>query len=207
MRELRSKRVGARRAPWSVPLRAARHLSQEAAAARVGSPLALLAALRSRVKGEMTGRRLIEVMTALQDAGVACWIAGGWGVDALAGVQSRHHDDADIVLGDFEDQARAACSALAQLGLVLVRRERHGGWMPDQWTLVDRRRGRVDLVSIDWSHVAGADPALARAGAAWDRGSVRGTTVPCLSARAQLLFHSGYASRPTDRRDLAALEG
>lgn len=35
---------------------------------------------------------------ALSDAGVSCWVVGGWGVDALLGRQSRPHKDLDVLV-------------------------------------------------------------------------------------------------------------
>src|SRR4051794_25159397 len=57
---------------------------------------------------------VLEVLTALEEAGCRFWIAGGWGVDALVGAQTREHRDLDLAI----DAAREAgvLAALAGLG-------------------------------------------------------------------------------------------
>ncbi|MGH3426401.1 MAG: nucleotidyltransferase domain-containing protein [Mycobacteriales bacterium] len=39
---------------------------------------------------------VIEVLDRLDAAGAEYWIDGGWGVDALLGIQTRQHDDLDL---------------------------------------------------------------------------------------------------------------
>ena len=66
------------------------------------SPLnVVLGPLRARLRGEMTAADVLAVVDAVQEAGVHFWIAGGWGVDVLAGAQARRHDDLDVVLADY----------------------------------------------------------------------------------------------------------
>ena len=46
---------------------------------------------------EETGvAQAVLVCAGLADAGVRFWLAGGWGVDALAGRQTRSHRDLDV---------------------------------------------------------------------------------------------------------------
>jgi len=195
-----------RRASWKVVRsprvgRAARWLSHEVAAAPTWSPLRPLTPLRSLLKGEVTARRLGEILEALARAEIPCWLAGGWGVDALAGRQTRRHDDVDIIVRDFPRQARQACEALRLLGFVLAERHTQEAWMPDQWTLEDGHKARVDLLSLDWERLRMADPALASSDEVFSLGRVAGRDVECLSLRTQRLLHSGFAPRSIDRHD------
>ena len=48
--------------------------------------------------GMMLADDVALVVTALAEAGVAAWLDGGWGVDALLGEQTREHDDLDLVM-------------------------------------------------------------------------------------------------------------
>jgi lincosamide nucleotidyltransferase A/C/D/E len=43
----------------------------------------------------VTGEDVLEILAALDGFGV--WIGGGWGIDALAGRQTRPHDDLDLM--------------------------------------------------------------------------------------------------------------
>ena len=56
------------------------------------------------------------VLTALDDAGVRYWVAGGWGVAVLAGRQTRNHRDLDLAV-DAEDLIRCI-EALDRIGYV-----------------------------------------------------------------------------------------
>lgn len=184
----------------------ARAASHAIAASPRWSPLRALAPLRSRLKGEITATRLAEIVDALDRGGVRYWLAGGWGVDALGGRQSRRHDDVDVVLDDFDRRAALACEVLAELGFRLVERhERPVDLMGDQWVLDDGAGCRIDLLNLDTAALAeavsrtGAVPALFTEGRAGHR------RVPCLAAAAQHVLHSGFAARAVHRHDVRLL--
>jgi lincosamide nucleotidyltransferase A/C/D/E len=187
----------------------ARALSHAIAAAPRRSPLRVFAPLRSRLKGEVTADRLVAIFDTLEGHGVRCWLAGGWGIDALAGSQSRRHDDVDVLVDDFEGTIRQACEALATLGFRFVERhDRPAALVSEQWTLEDGAHCRIDLLHLE--HALLAD-ALRRGAAAEGRpamftvGRVGLRDVPCLSAEAQRVLHSGFAPRTVDRHDLRVL--
>ena len=50
------------------------------------------------MKPEMTSRDVTEFCRWMDSLGIEIWIDGGWGVDALLGIQTRRHVDLDIVL-------------------------------------------------------------------------------------------------------------
>jgi lincosamide nucleotidyltransferase A/C/D/E len=58
--------------------------------------------------------RVLEVLRALDTAGVRTVLIGGWGIDALAGRQLRRHGDLDLLAERGE--LRPAIRALAELG-------------------------------------------------------------------------------------------
>ncbi|MDA8292339.1 MAG: hypothetical protein M0Z33_11775 [Actinomycetota bacterium] len=168
----------------------------------------------TRLRGEVTPGELLAVVDALRAGGVDLWLAGGWGVDALLGRQTRRHDDMDIVVDDFDERAPVAAAILARLGFETTRRDRFPLWMPDRWQMRDGSLRTVDLVSVDWSRMLAA---LERDGepgpdelppqtVASAAGTVAGRPVPCLSARVQLLFHSQFEPRAVQRHDLELLE-
>ena len=47
----------------------------------------------------MEASEVARLADVLEAAGVAVWLDGGWGVDALLEEQTREHDDLDLVLG------------------------------------------------------------------------------------------------------------
>jgi lincosamide nucleotidyltransferase A/C/D/E len=46
----------------------------------------------------MLERDVLEVLDILDADGVMHWLDGGWGVDALLGVQTRPHADLDLAV-------------------------------------------------------------------------------------------------------------
>src|ERR1700687_4675169 len=46
----------------------------------------------------MIATDVIKIYTDLENLGIAIWIDGGWGVDALLGEQTRPHKDLDIAV-------------------------------------------------------------------------------------------------------------
>ena len=52
-------------------------------------------------KETTTKKDLLTVIDLIESTGIKYWIDGGWGVDLLAGQQTRNHRDIDI---DFDAQ-------------------------------------------------------------------------------------------------------
>jgi lincosamide nucleotidyltransferase A/C/D/E len=174
----------------------------------------VLGPLRAHFRGEMKADDVIQVVDALEAAGVRFWIAGGWGVDLLVGSPTRRHDDLDVVLSDFEgDQARAG-DALEPLGYHLVE-VLDGLWMTPRNLLDDGFGHQIEVLGIDRARL---DTALGSTGGGSEQsrvedrapelfavGTLLGRRVPCLSAQLQLLFHSGFDARGVDEGDMALL--
>jgi lincosamide nucleotidyltransferase A/C/D/E len=143
----------------------------------------------------------LQVLAAIEAAGVRAWLVGGWGVDALLGRQTRRHEDVDVAISAAaaarrsEDVGRVR-HAIEELGYVF---EEHvlalDAWLPERLTFHDGGGRRVDVLPID------QQPA-----ATFTTGTIAGTTVPCIAADVQVRFHTGYEPRDVDRRDVGALE-
>jgi lincosamide nucleotidyltransferase A/C/D/E len=149
---------------------------------------------------------VLTVLDALAQAGVAAWLDGGWGVDALLGHQTRVHEDMDLVieLSRVDD----AAAALEGLGFQVVE-----NYLPIRAVMRARDRNQVDLhlVTFDehgtgWRANAAPDGSdcLYPAGG-FGHGEVAGRSGPCLEAWVQLDHHRGYEPRERDRLDVAAL--
>ena len=112
----------------------------------------------------MTAGDVLAVVRALEHARLWFCLDGGWGVDALAGRETRSHDDLDLVL-DRHDVARAE-AALQSLGYRHDRTAVPG--LPARHVLRSRDGRQVDL------HVVLRDAA----GDAWQElgGGAWGTT-------------------------------
>lgn len=145
------------------------------------------------------------MLGVLQSIGCPHWVEGGWGVDALAGRQTRQHRDADI---DIDATREAdAIAALAAAGYV---------------ESLDGRPTRIELIAADGSCVdlhplhfdaTGDARQFAPDGSGWTFrrgwftvGTLAGRRVPCFTADAQRYFRTGYELREVDRADLAILD-
>lgn len=170
-----------------------------------------LAPLRAVLRPPATGSQVLAILDVLDETKIRYWVAGGWGVDALAGRQSRRHDDVDVVLDDFEHTIERAAAALRAKGFTVLERDRRPTWMPDRWLLQDGATCHVELVSLDLDRLHHAHSSEVVPGQGdlvpFDTGMIEGRAVPCLSADAQRIVRSGYRARPADRHDLALLQG
>jgi len=155
---------------------------------------------RDRLRGAMKMEQVLTVLAALEAQDVPVCLAGGWGVDALVGRQTRSHDDLDIVIDNYEHEVQRAVEALAPLGFRLIESYQRPVLMPRITVLEDDSGRLMDLNSIDWQRLStrvaslGADDVtpLALRRKVIASGTLGGRPVPCLSAEAQLLFHDGF---------------
>jgi lincosamide nucleotidyltransferase A/C/D/E len=169
------------------------------------SPLAplLSTGLVRRVKARITfmpAAQVLAVLDLVAEAGVPAWVAGGWGVDALAGRQTRRHYDLDLVIGDADEDYRKVAAALSGAGFRhTMHKEIPGLPMP-----VIQLWQHDDGYSVEVLPVALADPPF---GAHDATGTIGGRRVLCLSAQTQLALHSGYELRDVDHADIDLLRG
>jgi lincosamide nucleotidyltransferase A/C/D/E len=152
---------------------------------------------------DMSAEDAVAILDRLEGAGLAVWVDGGWAIDAVAGRQTRSHDDLDLVAR--LEEIPALERELAALGY-----ERAGGAPPCSFESVDIAGRQVDVhpVADDGAYVM-------REGGVWHypvdgfagRGTIGGRVVRCLTVEAQLHCRSGYD--PVDpekhRRDLELL--
>ncbi len=69
-------------------------------------------------KNETTARQVLQILQIFKDIQAHVWIAGGWGVDALIGKQTRAHNDVDIAF-DIQDEEKII-KTFYQLGYFIV---------------------------------------------------------------------------------------
>ncbi len=145
------------------------------------------------------------MLDGLERAGVGYWVAGGWGVAALVGRQTREHRDLDLAV---DTRGLAQClDALEGLGYV-----RETDWLPVRVEYAAAGRGWVDVHPVEifaeghgrQRGMGGHD--FVYPASCWAVDRLGGRRAPCLSAEQQRVFHSGYAPRPEDVHDLAQLD-
>lgn len=142
----------------------------------------------------MEAERAVETLDALQRAGVALLVMGGWGIDALAGRQRRRHGDLDLIV-DLHDMERAT-KALSGLGYEEWYRCASEDSLGDLKPLGDAvvfRDAALRVTDLHPADVRGAEVPFAS-------GTINGQSVPCLSPDQQLRAHHGYR-KPWRRRE------
>ena len=135
------------------------------------------------------------------------WIAGGWGVDALVGRQTRIHSDLDVAVDDTRMALDHLLQAFGRHGYVV-----EADWRPSRVALVAGAR-QVDLHPLvfdaqgtGWqANVEGQEP-FRYPEDAFAKGLIDGRLVDCLSVVQQLRFHHGYVQRERDDQDIALLD-
>lgn len=147
---------------------------------------------------------VIEVLDALDEAGIRVSVAGGWAVDALLGRETRKHGDLDLAVD-------ASLVPRAIEALIGIRFEVTLDQRPARVELHDGAR-LVDLhpVTIDADGI-GRQPGLGGETFAYPPGSmdavgvIGARSVRCLTPTLIARFHDGYEPRAIDRADMAAL--
>ena len=156
-------------------------------------------------KRTVSKESLIEVLDLLDSLGIRYWVDGGWGVDILIGRQNRPHRDVDINFdGAFTN---VLLEALLESGYEITT-----DWSPIRVELLHPRFGYIDVHPL----IIAEDGSARQAGpfdtwfefkAEWfSRTEFEGRTIPCITAEAQKVFHSGYEPRDVDLIDMANLK-
>lgn len=148
---------------------------------------------------------LFEVLDFLEKWNITYWLDGGWGVDALIGRQTREHRDIDI---DFDSrQTDRLLAALLAAGYVM-----ETDWRPVRIELHHPERGYLDIHPFVLAEDGTAKQADLEGG--WyefepdyfGRTVFAGRGIPCISAKGQKVFHTGYEPREVDLHDMEMLE-
>lgn len=148
---------------------------------------------------------IVGVLDAFESAGVPVWIDGGWGVDALFGVQLRPHDDLDIVV-DIE-HVPAVKGVLRGCGYTFQESE-----APLSFMVVDPEGRQVDVHPVTFD-AEGNGLYQMDDGTTWTytaeglagTGTIGGRRVRCLTPELQMQVHTGFELREKDHEEIRVL--
>lgn len=156
-------------------------------------------------KGMTTIEDLLAIINLLENTGIIYWIDGGWGVDILAGKQTRVHRDIDI---DFDAQhTEKLLNILLEYGYKV-----DTDWKPVRIELYSEKHGYLDIHPFVLNEDGTSKQADLEGG--WyeftqdffGNAVFEGKSIPCISVKGQKLFHSGYELRDEDKHDILILE-
>ena len=159
----------------------------------------------NEIKEITTKEDLMKVIELFENTGITYWLDGGWGVDILAGKQTRIHRDIDI---NFDAQhTEKLLNVLLNLGYKI-----DTDWKPVRIELYSDELGYLDIHPFVLNEDGTSKQADLEGG--WYEfekdyfGSAffEGKTIPCISLKGQRVFHSGYELRDKDKHDISILE-
>lgn len=149
---------------------------------------------------------LMTIIRILEEANITYWIDGGWGIDVLAGKQTRAHRDIDI---DFDARyTEKLLAILADYGYVV-----DTDWAPVRIELYSEKYGYLDIHPFIINKDGTSKQADLEGGYFefeadyFGIGTFEGKIIPCISAKGQKVFHTGYELREVDKQDLEIIEG
>lgn len=157
-------------------------------------------------KTRTTQEDLMRIIELFEEIGVRYWIDGGWGVDLLAGEQTREHRDIDI---DFDAKyTEKVLAVLLQKGYAV-----DTDWGQVRMELYSDQYGYLDIHPFVLQEDGRAKQADLEGG--WycfekdyfTEVFFEGKQIPCISLKGQKIFHTGYTLREKDIHDISVLEG
>jgi lincosamide nucleotidyltransferase A/C/D/E len=175
----------------------------------------------------MHAEEIVGLYILLTQSGVRVWVDGGWGIDALIGEQTRPHKDFDALV-PFDDLGTLA-DVLAERGFALKEIWGENRWVAHaaRLPLIGREIGgdsevatafvlrngtghELDVHVLKYDRCGYGIPAwktdfIFPPDALAGRGMIAGTPVRCVSARMQMVTHTGYVLQAKDFDDLRRL--
>lgn len=148
---------------------------------------------------------LKNVLDLIENTGIRYWLDGGWGVDVLAGEQTREHRDVDI---NFDSRyTEKMLQILKESGYETVTDQ-----SPVRVELHHPQLGYIDIHPFVLNNDGTAKQADLEGG--WyefdadffGNAIFNGRNIPCISARGQKIFHTGYELREVDKHDMKIIE-
>lgn len=153
----------------------------------------------------MSAADVLSVLSVLREAGADVVIAGGWGIDALIGEETRGHQDLDLLHRHEQEPALVAALTAAGYAQTLDRR-------PVRFVLSHPSGLEIDLHPLRFAPDGSATQSSLEPqepfrypAECFVTGTIAGTPVRCISAHQQVEFHHGYDPREADLHDMAQL--
>jgi len=150
---------------------------------------------------EMTAEDAVEIIRLLEQNGIEVYVDGGWGVDALLGIQTRKHEDLDVVLPHrFVPKLRELLEARGYEDVPrddtrdcnFVLGDDIGHLVDIHSYTFDENGKNIFGVACEPFHLTG-------------NGAINGYPVKCPPPDVMVEFHTGYDIDEDDYRDVKAL--
>jgi len=148
---------------------------------------------------------LLKVIKIMDASDIRYWLDGGWGVDVLAGKQSREHRDVDI---DFDATHTKKLLELLKYHGYEIETDQ----APARIELYSEQLGYIDVHPFVLND-DGTSKQADLAGGWYEfeadyfgNAIFENKNIPCISVKGQKIFHSGYELREVDKHDIEIIE-
>ena len=152
----------------------------------------------------MTSDNVLKLCNLFKDNGIAVWIDGGWGVDALLGRQTREHGDLDIAV-HRKDNARLR-QLLKSGGFKEEMRDDSSEFMYVMKNETGEYAATIDVHVFEYDengqNIYGIEYPF---GSLTGTGLIDGQEVNCIDPVFMFRFKTGYEPTEKDLRDVRAL--
>jgi len=149
----------------------------------------------------MNEKDVVELIKTFTDAGVAVWIDGGWGVDALIGRQTREHTDLDVAV--HRKDTPGIRGLLEHIGYREIKRADSSEYI---YFMQNEAGNGVDIhtfaYDVNGHNTYGVKYPF---GSLAGTGTIGGRQVNCISPAFMLCFKTGYEPKEKDILDVQAL--
>jgi lincosamide nucleotidyltransferase A/C/D/E len=154
----------------------------------------------------MEEKDVIDLYGELKNLNIKIWVDGGWGVDALLGMQTRSHKDLDIVIQQkdivhFRKYMEAQGYKEIKLDIA----------QPHNFVLANISKFEIDVHVIILNDKGDGKYGKVENGVAYPAASLTGIgkigslDVDCISPEYVVIFHSGYELKEKDGKDVLAI--
>ncbi len=158
-----------------------------------------------KLKTTIEAKDIIDIIGLLEAENIDIWLDGGWGVDALLEEQTRLHKDVDVIV-HIDNVQKMQC-VLERQGFRLA-----SGGAPTNFVLRDEKGREVNVYPVRFDKKGngiyrmenGEDWVYPREGFT-GKGKVDNRRVHCLTAKTQMLCHTGYEPSEKDFNEMKAL--
>jgi len=149
----------------------------------------------------MNEKDVVDLLKKTKNIGIDVWIAGGWGVDALVGFQTRPHNDIDIFVQ--KKDANAFIEMMNSNGYTETKME----YSTDDHTVWCDNNRIIDLHLFEFAEAGTLrfENETYQSNIFIGKGIIGGIAVCCLTAKAQLEYHKGYEFSEKDIHDVLLL--
>jgi len=166
----------------------------------------------------VTAEDVIKIYKRLSINGIQVWLTGGWGIDALLGMQTRPHKDLDVIM--LLDDMVLMQELLSNDGYVLdtlwsenqMAMDTDGNETATAFVLKDAKGREFDAHAMTMDEQGNGLPAwneaedfLFKKEDLGGQGTISGFNVQCITPKSQIYCHSGYELPEKQLKDLDLL--